>query len=120
MDEDGKIMFRNNNTGVETYTDPRIVFAQEEKENPLDIRQRYDHSTKALQILHGRDLSNYTAIVTGANTGIGEYLGIFKKITCTCGKKSLLYFIRLIGQQTCISYLRYDYAFKKNFQKSIS
>lgn len=71
VDEDGKIMFRNNNTGVETYTDPRIVFAQEEKENPLDIRQRYDHSTKALQILHGRDLSNYTAIVTGANTGIG-------------------------------------------------
>lgn len=75
MDEDGKIMFRNNNTGVETYTDPRIVFAQEEKENPLDIRQRYDHSTKALQILHGRDLSNYTAIVTGANTGIGECSG---------------------------------------------
>lgn len=57
---------------MKTYTDPRIVFAKEEKENPLDIRQKYDHSTKALQILHGRDLSNYNAIVTGANTGIGE------------------------------------------------
>lgn len=69
--EDGKIIFHNIDTGVKTYTDPRIVFAKEEKENPMDIRQKYDHSTKALQILHGRDLSNYTAIVTGANTGIG-------------------------------------------------
>lgn len=59
---------------MKTYTDPRIVFAKEEKENPLDIRQKYDHSTKALQILHGRDLSNYNAIVTGANTGIGELI----------------------------------------------
>lgn len=91
MDEDGKIMFRNNNTGVETYTDPRIVFAKEEKENPLDIRQRFDHSTKALQILHGRDLSNYTAIVTGANTGIGEYSGILKKKLPALVEKNLCF-----------------------------
>ncbi|KAI5742847.1 hypothetical protein M8J77_011851 [Diaphorina citri] len=71
VSEDGKITFYNKDTHVKTYTDPRIVFAKEEKENPLDIRQKYDHSTKALQILHGRDLSNYNAIVTGANTGIG-------------------------------------------------
>uniref|UniRef100_A0A8D8ZKF4 WW domain-containing oxidoreductase n=1 Tax=Cacopsylla melanoneura TaxID=428564 RepID=A0A8D8ZKF4_9HEMI len=71
VDSEGKITFFNKDTHVKTYTDPRIVFASEEKENPLDIRQKYDHSTKALQILHGRDLSNYNAIVTGANTGIG-------------------------------------------------
>lgn len=44
----------------------------EEKENgDDDIQQRFDSSSTALQVLHGRDLSGRVAIVTGANTGIG-------------------------------------------------
>ncbi|GIX98597.1 WW domain-containing oxidoreductase [Caerostris extrusa] len=54
-----------------TYTDPRLAFAVEEKEFPTDIRQRFDASTYALQILHGRDLGGKVAIITGANCGIG-------------------------------------------------
>ncbi|XP_071036544.1 WW domain-containing oxidoreductase isoform X2 [Parasteatoda tepidariorum] len=54
-----------------TYTDPRLAFAVEENESPTDIRQRFDASTSALQILHGRDLGGKVAIVTGANCGIG-------------------------------------------------
>lgn len=55
-----------------TYTDPRLAFAVEEKDSPTDIRQRFDASTHALQILHGRDLGGKVAIVTGANCGIGK------------------------------------------------
>lgn len=55
-----------------TYTDPRLAFAVEELPKSIsDVRQRYDASTTALQILHGKDLSGRLAIVTGANCGIG-------------------------------------------------
>lgn len=54
-----------------TYTDPRLAFAVEEKDNPDDIRQRFDSSSTALQVLHGRDLTGRVAIVTGGNCGIG-------------------------------------------------
>lgn len=46
----------------------------EEKDSPTDIRQRFDASTHALQILHGRDLGGKVAIITGANCGIGKLL----------------------------------------------
>ncbi|KYM90378.1 WW domain-containing oxidoreductase [Atta colombica] len=35
------------------------------------IRQRFDGSSTALAVLHGRDLRNKVALITGANTGIG-------------------------------------------------
>lgn len=55
-----------------TYTDPRLAFAVEElPKNISEVRQRYDASTTALQVLHGKDLSGRLAIVTGANCGIG-------------------------------------------------
>lgn len=54
-----------------TYIDPRLAFAIEEKEHPNDFRQKYDGSSMALQVLHGRDLTGKVAIVTGANSGIG-------------------------------------------------
>lgn len=36
------------------------------------VRQRFDGSSTALAVLHGRDLRGKVALVTGANTGIGS------------------------------------------------
>ncbi|CAF4398471.1 unnamed protein product, partial [Rotaria magnacalcarata] len=36
-----------------------------------DSSSNFGHQSNALQILYGIDLTNKTAIVTGANTGIG-------------------------------------------------
>lgn len=35
------------------------------------VRQRFDGSSTALAVLHGRDLRGKVALVTGANVGIG-------------------------------------------------
>ena len=35
------------------------------------LRQRFDGSSRALQVLHGQDLTGRVAVVTGANSGIG-------------------------------------------------
>lgn len=64
-----------------TYTDPRLAFAVEDKDFPTDIRQRFDCSTLALQILHGRDLGGKVAIVTGANCGIGKRYALYIFLT---------------------------------------
>lgn len=69
--EDGNVFYVDHINHKTTYTDPRLAFAVEEKEFPTDIRQRFDASTHALQILHGRDLGGKIAIITGANCGIG-------------------------------------------------
>ncbi len=74
VDDEGKVYYKNKENGRTTYTDPRLAFAIEEKEHPGDFRQRFDGSSTALQVLHGRDLSGKIAIVTGANTGIGMFL----------------------------------------------
>lgn len=73
MSEDGKVFFIDHENRRTTYTDPRLAFATEEKEHPHDFRQRFDGSSTALQVLHGRDLTGKIAIVTGANTGIGNF-----------------------------------------------
>uniref|UniRef100_T1HNX1 WW domain-containing oxidoreductase n=2 Tax=Rhodnius TaxID=13248 RepID=T1HNX1_RHOPR len=70
-DEHGRTVFADHNNKTVTYTDPRLAFAVETKEHPSDYRQKYDGSTTALQVLHGRDLSGKVAVVTGSNCGIG-------------------------------------------------
>ncbi|KAG8227059.1 hypothetical protein J437_LFUL013242, partial [Ladona fulva] len=69
--DDGRVLFIDHVNRRTTYSDPRLAFASEEKEHPGDIRQRFDASTSALQILHGRLLVGKVAIVTGSNCGIG-------------------------------------------------
>ena len=71
VSEDEKVFYVDHANRRTTYSDPRLAFATEEKEHPQDFRQRFDGSTMALQVLHGRDLSGKVAVVTGANSGIG-------------------------------------------------
>lgn len=65
----GKVIYVDHENKRTTYTDPRLAFAEEEKEHIHDYRQRFDASSTALQVLHGRDLSKQVALITGANTG---------------------------------------------------
>ncbi|KAL1500797.1 hypothetical protein ABEB36_006240 [Hypothenemus hampei] len=67
----GKVVYVNHEDESTTFTDPRLAFAIEEKEHIHDFRQRFDASSTALAILVGQDLSGKTAIITGANAGIG-------------------------------------------------
>ncbi|KAJ8921164.1 hypothetical protein NQ315_013636 [Exocentrus adspersus] len=67
----GKVIYVDHENRRTTYTDPRLAFAVEEKEHVNDYRQRFDASSTALQVLHGRDLNGKIALVTGANAGIG-------------------------------------------------
>jgi hypothetical protein len=53
-----------------TTEDPRLAFLKDA--STKDSSTNYGHQSNALQILYGMDLSNKTAIVTGANTGIGK------------------------------------------------
>ncbi|CAG5128309.1 unnamed protein product [Candidula unifasciata] len=69
--EDGTMFFVDHINQKTTYTDPRLAFAEEVKDSPLDFRQKYDGSSTALQILHGKDLTGRFVLITGANSGIG-------------------------------------------------
>lgn len=53
-----------------TVTDPRLAFA-EEQQTVGPIRQRFDASTTAFSILHGKGLDGKVALITGCNIGIG-------------------------------------------------
>lgn len=72
----GKVIYVDHENKRTTYTDPRLAFAEEEKEHIHDYRQRFDASSTALQVLHGRDLSKQVALITGANTGIVFFINI--------------------------------------------
>lgn len=64
--------FLQKSTNQITYTDPRLAFAAEVPTmNIAEVRQRFDSSTTALQVLHGKDLSGKLAVITGCNVGIG-------------------------------------------------
>lgn len=49
----GKIIFYDRQNNKMTYTDPRLAFAVEENNVPGEIRQKFDGSSTALQVLHG-------------------------------------------------------------------
>lgn len=53
------------------YVDPRLAFKEDERTNDGQVKQRFDASSTALQVLQGRDLTDHYVIVTGANSGIG-------------------------------------------------
>ena len=53
-----------------TTGDPRLAFPKDA--TTQDTSTNFTHQSNALQILYGIDLRDKTAIVTGANTGIGK------------------------------------------------
>ncbi|XP_033229250.1 WW domain-containing oxidoreductase isoform X2 [Belonocnema kinseyi] len=71
VSDNGKVLFVDHAHRTTTYTDPRLAFATEYREMSQPVRQRFDGSSTALAVLHGRDLRGKVALVTGANTGIG-------------------------------------------------
>lgn len=68
--DDGRILFINAEKNVQSFTDPRLAFAQEEASSG-PIRQRFDASSTAFSVLHGKDLTGKVALITGCSTGIG-------------------------------------------------
>lgn len=57
-----------------TYFDPRHAFTVEDV---VVKPKRYDGNTAALEILQGRDLSDKVVLITGGNSGIGEFNDTF-------------------------------------------
>lgn len=69
VEEDGRIIFVNKDKNINSLADPRLAFADEVAAGPL--RQRFDASSTAFSILHGKDLGGNVALITGCSTGIG-------------------------------------------------
>lgn len=67
---DGKIIYVNIQKNIQSFTDPRLAYAQEELSNG-PLRQRFDASSTAMSVLHGKDLSKCVTLITGCNAGIG-------------------------------------------------
>ncbi|KAJ8950760.1 hypothetical protein NQ318_011253 [Aromia moschata] len=101
----GKVIYVDHENRRTTYTDPRLAFAIEEKEHVNDYRQRFDASSTALQVLHGRDLNGKVALITGANAGIGfETTRSLAKHGCTV----ILACRNLASAEEAISQIRED------------
>lgn len=72
VEQDGRIIFVNKEKNIQSLSDPRLAFAEEEvNASTGPIRQRFDASSTAFNILHGKDLSGKVALVTGCSSGIG-------------------------------------------------
>lgn len=67
----GELSNFSHNTKKTTYSDPRLAFAVEDKDDSSDLKQRFDSSSTALEVLHGRDLTGKVVLITGSTSGIG-------------------------------------------------
>lgn len=70
LDDNGKTIFINAEKNIQTTADPRLAFA-EEQSSIGPPRQKFDASSTALAVLHGRDLKGKVALITGSSSGIG-------------------------------------------------
>ncbi|XP_065676210.1 WW domain-containing oxidoreductase-like [Hydra vulgaris] len=66
--EDGKIIFINHIENRTTCIDPRIAYSMSDKKNAA---MKFDSYSSAMVVLRGRDMRGITAVITGANSGIG-------------------------------------------------
>lgn len=92
----GQVIYFDRKNNKRTYIDPRLAFAVESiPQNINEIRQRFDANSTAFQVLHGQDLSDKVAVITGANTGIGfetarslSYFGCRVLLACRSKEKA--------------------------------
>ncbi|KAK7116985.1 hypothetical protein R3I94_022501 [Phoxinus phoxinus] len=67
-DDKGQIVYVDHINKRRTHFDPRQAFTVED----VQLKpKRFDGNSSALEVLHGRDLSDRLVLVTGANSGIG-------------------------------------------------
>ena len=71
VNDNGLVYFVDHENHKTTFTDPRLAFAEELKDSPLDFRQKFDGSSTAMHILQSRVLKGIYILITGANSGIG-------------------------------------------------
>jgi WW domain-containing oxidoreductase len=70
--EDGTIIYVDHVREKTSFTDPRLAFAKIEKHVEIELKRfPVDNTTIATSLLNDRDLTNTTAIITGANKGLG-------------------------------------------------
>ena len=70
--EDGTIIYVDHSRQKTSFTDPRLAFAKIEKQAEILLNKfPMDNSIIAMNLLNDRDLTNNTAIITGANKGLG-------------------------------------------------
>ena len=58
------------------FLDPRLAFAQCEKNiniSKMNFSKNFNENSTALDVVKSRDLTGWSAIVTGANRGIGKH-----------------------------------------------
>lgn len=70
VDGEGRVIFINSEKNIQSLTDPRLAFAEEQSSMGAP-RQKFDASSTALAVLHGKDLNGKVAVITGASSGIG-------------------------------------------------
>uniref|UniRef100_A0A803XV33 WW domain-containing protein n=1 Tax=Meleagris gallopavo TaxID=9103 RepID=A0A803XV33_MELGA len=73
-DESGQVYFVDHINKRTTYLDPRLAFTVEDNPVKPPTRQKYDGNSTAMEILQGRDLSGKVIIITGANSGIVNFV----------------------------------------------
>lgn len=66
-DENGQLIFVDHINKRTTCVDPRIAYAMTKKK----ATSKFDSESTAMAVLRGRDMRGKTALVTGANSGLG-------------------------------------------------
>jgi len=89
---DGRILYVNQETQKTTFSDPRLAFAVEDRPSQSinnassihsgNFRQRFDASTTADQILHGQDLTDKVAVITGGASLGGIGFEVARSMAC--------------------------------------
>ncbi|XP_057291040.1 WW domain-containing oxidoreductase-like [Hydractinia symbiolongicarpus] len=67
-DEEGQTLFLDRVNKKNTYVDPRIAYAMSDKKKAM---LKFDADSSAMTVMRGQDMRGKTALITGANSGIG-------------------------------------------------
>lgn len=120
---DGTVVYREMFSGRIATTDPRLAFPVELKG---ELRQRFDASSTAMQVLHGLNLSGRVAVVTGANSGVGfetakslAFHGCSVVLACRNAEKGHEAIAAIIASRSCakVNFLPLDLTSLKSIEE---